>query len=99
MPLINLPTGKIKSLPYPPDAAVTGLDGLYLTGDSLIGIQNGTDPVSIVRLRLNPTPTAITSLEVIEQASPHMGEPTHAIEVSGMIYVTANVGWDKIDDH
>jgi hypothetical protein len=96
--VINLASGKIQYLPYPQDAAVTGLDGLYLTGDSLIGVQNGTNPVRIIRLRLNPTQTAITSLEVIEQASPRMGEPTHAIEVSGMIYVTANVGWGKIDD-
>jgi hypothetical protein len=79
--------------------AVTGLDGLYLADDTLIGVQNGTDPERIVRLRLSHDQTAIASLEVVEQASPRLGEPTHAIKAQGMIYVTGNVGWSKIDDH
>ena len=96
--VIDLASGKVDSLPHPENLAVTGLDGLYLTGDSLIGVQNGTDPERIIRLHLNPVQTAITALDVIEQASPRLGEPTHAIEAVGFIYVTANVGWGKIDD-
>jgi hypothetical protein len=49
-------------------------------------------------MRLNADQTSITSLEVIEQSTLRLGEPTHAIEVDDMIYVTANVGWGKIDD-
>ena len=41
----------------------------------------------------------IESAEVIEQSAPALGEPTHAIAANGYIYVSANVGWDKIDDH
>ncbi len=96
--VIDLASGKVTYLPHPENIAITGLDGLFLTGDSLIGVQNGTDPERIIRLRLNPEQTSITSLEVIEQATPRLGEPTHAIEVDGVIYVTANVGWGKIDD-
>jgi hypothetical protein len=96
--VIDLASGKVDSLPHPENLAVTGLDGLYLTGDSLIGVQNGTDPERIIRLHLNPTQTAIAALDVIEQASPRLGEPTHAIEADGFIYVTATVGWGKIDD-
>ncbi len=96
--VIDLASGKVDYLPHPEEMAITGLDGLCLAGDTLIGIQNGTDPERIVRLRLNHDQTAIASLEVVEQASPRLGDPTHAIKARGMIYVTGNVGWSKIDD-
>jgi len=91
--------GKLNYLPHPDNIAVTGLDGLYLSGNSLIGIQNGTEPERIMRYRLNHAQTAITSSEVVEQASGQLGDPTHAVLVDGMFYVSANVGWNKVDDH
>jgi hypothetical protein len=93
------PTTKVKYLPHPESVAVVALDGLYLNGDSLIGIQNGTDPVRILRLQLNPVQTEITGAEVIEQATEQMGDPTHAVAVDGWFYVSANVGWSKVDDN
>jgi hypothetical protein len=89
---------KLEYLRHPPNVAVTGLDGMYLSGDSLIGIQNGTEPARIVRYRLNHAQTEVLSAEVIEQATERLGEPTHVVEADGWFYVTANVGWDKIDD-
>jgi hypothetical protein len=89
---------KLEYLRHPANVAVTGLDGLYLSGDSLIGIQNGTEPVRIVRYRLNHAQTEILSAEVIEQSTERLGEPTHVVEADGWFYVTANVGWNKIDD-
>jgi sugar lactone lactonase YvrE len=89
---------KVSYLPHPEKIAVVALDGLYLSGDSLIGIQNGTDPIRVLRLRLNQAQTAITGAEVIEQATERMGDPTHAVAVDGWFYVSANVGWSKVDD-
>lgn len=91
--------GKLEYLPHPENIAVTGLDGLLLDGDSLIGIQNGTQPVRIVRFRLNATQTEIISAEIIEQGTERLGDPTHATAANGMIYVSANTGWSKVDDH
>ena len=96
--VIDPATGRVDYLSHPENLAVTGLDGLNLAGNSLIGVQNGTDPERIIRLRLNSAQTAITALEVVEQATPRLGEPTHAIEAQGVIYVTGNVGWGKIND-
>ncbi|HEY6248816.1 MAG TPA: hypothetical protein VI685_02580 [Candidatus Angelobacter sp.] len=90
--------GQLNYLPHPENVAVTGLDGLYLSGDSLIGIQNGTDPERIVRYHLNSAQTEITSCEVIEQSTQRLGDPTHVIEWNGWFYVSANVGWNKVDD-
>ena len=91
--------GKVTFLSHPENVAVTGIDGMHLMGDSLIAIQNGTEPERFVRFRLNHAQTEIEAAEVIEQSSPAMGEPTHAIAANGYVYVSANVGWDKIDNH
>lgn len=91
-------TGNVTELRHPDNVVVTGLDGMHLVGDSLIGVQNGTEPEHIMRFRLNHAQTEIESAEVIEQSTPRLGEPTHAIAEDGWVYVLANVGWDKIDD-
>lgn len=92
-------SGRITYLSHPENVAVTGIDGMHLVGDSLIAIQNGIEPERIERFRLNHAQTEIEAAEVIEQSTPVMGEPTHAIAANGYVYVSANVGWDKIDDH
>jgi sugar lactone lactonase YvrE len=100
---IDLATTKagaqVNYLPHPENVAVVAFDGLYLSGDSLIGIQNGTDPVRMMRLKLNPAQTEIIGAEVVEQESERMGDPTHAVAVDGWFYVSANVGWSKVDDN
>jgi hypothetical protein len=89
---------KISYLTMPEKVAATGLDGLLRVGDTLIGVQNGTQPARIVRYRLNHEQTRVESAEVLAQGE-MLGEPTHAVAVNGKIFVTANVGWNRIDDH
>jgi hypothetical protein len=89
---------KISYLTMPDNVAATGLDGLLRVGDTLIGVQNGTQPARIVRYRLNREQTRVESAEVLAQGE-GLGEPTHAIVVNGKIFVVANVGWNRIDDH
>jgi len=89
---------KVEYLKHPDNVAVTGLDGLLLDGNDLIGIQNGVEPERIMRFRLNKQQTEITSAEVIEQKTDRLGEATHVIKVGEWYYVIANVGWDKVKD-
>jgi sugar lactone lactonase YvrE len=91
------PSAKLNYLPHPENVAVVGLDGLYRNGDSLIGIQNGTQPERIVRFVMNPAETEITGGQVIHQIA--QLDPTHAVEVDGWFYATSNVGWSKVDDN
>lgn len=88
---------KLNYLPHPENVAMVGLDGLYRNGDSLIGIQNGTEPERIMRFLMNPAQTEITGAQVIHQIG--QLDPTHAVEVDGWFYTTANVGWSKVDDN
>jgi hypothetical protein len=50
-------------------------------------------------LKLDREQTRITAAEVIEQASDRLGDPTHAVLMDGWFYVSANVGWSKVDDN
>jgi sugar lactone lactonase YvrE len=93
------PKDQLAYLPHPDTVAATGLDGLYLDGDALVGIQNGTTPERIVRFHLNQAQTEITAAEVIEQSTGRLGDPTHVTGLNGWLYVSANVGWNRIDDH
>jgi sugar lactone lactonase YvrE len=91
------PSAKLNYLPHPENVATVGLDGLYRNGDSLIGIQNGTEPERIVRFQMNPAQTEITGDQVVHQVG--QLDPTHAVDVDGWFYATANVGWSKVDDN
>ena len=91
------PSAKLNYLPHPESVAVVGLDGLYQNGDSLIGIQNGTEPERILRLLMNAAQTEITGAQVIQQAG--QLDPTHAVEVDGWFYAVTNAGWSKVDDN
>ncbi|MDP9268773.1 MAG: hypothetical protein M3P27_10685 [Acidobacteriota bacterium] len=96
--VIDLAGGKpVAYMPHPEDIAVTGIDGLYLAGDALIAIQNGTEPARVVRLRLDGQQRQIVSAEVMEQGGERLGDPTHAVVVEGWLYVIGNVGWNKVD--
>jgi len=90
-------SAKLKYLPHPENVAVVGLDGLYQTGDSLVGVQNGTQPERILRFVMNTGQTEITGAQVIHQAG--QLDPTHAVEVDGWFYAVTNVGWSKVDDN
>lgn len=94
---VTNPAAKINYLPHPENVAVVGIDGLYHDGDSLIGIQSGTDPERIVQFLMNPAETEIRYAQVIQQIG--QLDPTHAVEVDGWFYATANVGWSKVDDN
>ena len=89
---------KVSYLPHPENIAVVGLDGFYLSGDSTDRHTKWYGPQPDFAAAANHAQTEITSAEVIEQATERMGDPTHAVIVDGWVYVSANVGWSKVDD-
>jgi hypothetical protein len=79
--------------------AMNGIDGMYLKGTTLIAIQNGTAPERVVSFALDPTLTRVLSQQIVERATPELGDPTHGVVVDGYLYYIANAGWDQLDDH
>jgi hypothetical protein len=79
--------------------ALSGIDGLYALGNTLIATQNGTSPERVVRFALDASNTRVLSESIIERATATLGDPTHGVLVDGYFYYIANSGWDSLDDH
>jgi hypothetical protein len=74
-----------------------GIDGLYFYKNSLIAIQNGTNPKQIVRLHLNKQ-FKISKLEILDAGTSRLGEPTHGLIRNDWFYFLAHTGWDRVTD-
>jgi sugar lactone lactonase YvrE len=83
------------SKPY----ALGGVDGLYFDHGFLILVQNGASPERVLRLQLDSTYSRVVSEEIMERATPTLGDPTHGVIVDHSFYYIANSGWNQIDDH
>jgi hypothetical protein len=79
--------------------ALSGIDGLYASGNMLIATQNGTLPERVVRFALDASNTRVLSESIIERATATLGDPTHGVVVDGYFFYIANSGWDSLDDH
>lgn len=90
---ITLSTGAVTWLQPADDIAVSGIDGLYVFGDSLIAMQNGITPARIVRFSVD-----LRTQQILEANTPELGEPTHGTLVGSDFYFIANTGWDQYDD-
>lgn len=95
---IDRATSAVTWLEHPPQIATHGIDGLYLSGTTLYAIQNGTQPVRVVRFTLDAALTRVLSYDVLERASPGLGEPTHGTFANGAFWFLANAGWPRFDD-
>ncbi len=96
--VLDLETKHVTWLGVAGEHALSGIDGLYLSGDTLIAVQNGVSPERVVAFQLNREGTAVQSARVIERATPSLGDPTHGVVVGPWFYYIANSGWDSIED-
>lgn len=92
--VIDLRTGEIERLPCAVPAMLDGIDGLVISGNRLIGIQNGTRPIRIVSLRLVKGSNAIERVDTLLAAPNVAGEPTSGEIRGGRLYYVANARWD-----
>jgi hypothetical protein len=79
--------------------ALNGIDGLYFNRGDLIATQNGTSPERVIYFRLNSSFTTVVSEQLIERATPTLGDPTHGVIVGDFFYYIANSGWTELDEH
>jgi hypothetical protein len=85
---IDVATKAVSVLDLPPGVALGGIDGLYVYDNSLVAIQNGTDPIRVVRAWMNPEMTRVTRFAVLEQEHPLTDMPlTGAIVGDDLYYV------------
>ena len=92
--VVDLASRRVDWLPKPPDVAANGIDGLYVAGHTLIGVQNGTAPQRIVRFPVDESFTRILGWEVLEQ-NPQLDEATHCAPAGALLYCIANSGDER----
>jgi hypothetical protein len=97
--ILNLITKEVTWIPMESRYALNGIDGLYLSGHTLIATQNGTSPERVVRFKLDRSFSHVLSESIIERSTRTLGDPTHGVVVDNQFYYIANSGWDTIDDH
>lgn len=97
--MLNLRTRHVAWIPMTGGYALSGIDGLYLSGRTLIATQNGTSPERVVRFELDRSFSRVESESIIERATPTLGDPKHGVLVDGRFYYIANSGWDTMDEH
>jgi hypothetical protein len=97
--VLDLNTKQVDWISMEGKHALSGIDGLYALGNTLIATQNGTSPERVVRFTLTAPKTRVRSESIIERATPTLGDPTHGVVVGGYFYYIANSGWDSLDEH
>ncbi len=97
--LLELNSKHVDWIPSQGKHALSGIDGLYVFGNTLIATQNGVSPERVLRFTLNGWKSRILSESIIERATPTLGDPTHGVVVGGYFYYIANSGWDSLDEH
>ena len=95
---LDLTTRRLDWLNHPDDVAVAGIDGLYLDGATFVAVQNGVQPPRLARLFPSPDGTRIVRAEVLERATPGLGEPTHGVIAGGAFCFLANAGWNRFGE-
>ncbi|HET6207980.1 MAG TPA: hypothetical protein VFD98_14285 [Terracidiphilus sp.] len=96
--ILDLKTKQVSWLEGEGEHALSGIDGLYLSGRTLIATQNGASPERVVRFQLDESLRKIESETVIERATSDLGDPTHGVVTGGKFYYIANSGWDTVED-
>jgi hypothetical protein len=96
--LLDVATKRVRWLNMEGRFALNGIDGLYLEGQTLLAVQNGTSPERVVSFQLDPTFSRVISDTIIELSTETLGDPTHGVIIGNDFYYIANSGWDIIDD-
>jgi sugar lactone lactonase YvrE len=94
---VDLATKALSLLPYPENATLLGIDGLYVDGNTLLVIQNGIRPHRVARAYLDGDATAITRVEAVEANHTSYDEPTLGAVVGDTLFYVANSQWGHFD--
>ena len=87
---LNIGTGEVTPLKFPPREQAAGIDGLYWYNGQLVGVQNVTNPGRVVRLTLGADGTTVTRVETLQSHhQPAFVEPTTAAPSAHGLYVLA----------
>jgi hypothetical protein len=83
---IDVGSKTVTPLDLPASVALGGIDGLYVHDGSLVAIQNGTDPMRVIRAWLDPELSRVIRFAVLEQEHPETDFPLTGTIVGDHLY-------------
>jgi hypothetical protein len=94
---MELATAAVEALPQQMGISSVDLDGLYLYGDYLIGVQGLPKLARVVAFRLSPDHQSIVSAEPLDSVDARLVVPTEGVVVGEDFYFVAQSFQDAVD--
>jgi hypothetical protein len=94
---VELTTAAVKALPQEKEVSTVDLDGLYLHGDYLIGVQGLPKLARVVAIRLSLDHQKIVSAEPLDSVDERLVVPTEGVVVGDDFYFIAQSFQDAVD--
>ncbi len=95
---VDLNNGAVKPMPHAESVSTVAVDGLYLHGSTLIGVQGVRGLERIMAFRLSRGRHRIESAEPLERADPRLNGATEGVVVGEKLYFIANSLQDTVDE-
>jgi hypothetical protein len=95
---LRSPDHSLTWLRHADDVSLTGIDGLTMCPGGFLAVQNGMVPPRVARLAYDAATRTVTRADVLERATPGLGDPTHGVRVGRAYYFIAGSGWSRYDD-
>jgi DNA-binding beta-propeller fold protein YncE len=96
---VDVRTGEVSRLMDAPGSTSLGCDGISLSGNTIIAVQNGVVPAQIMRYEIDPIALRIIRAVVIDRNLELAPEPTIGTIVGGEFVYVANSLWEEFDDN
>jgi hypothetical protein len=97
--VLDVATRVLRPLTTPTGATLAGIDGLYVNGQSLVGIQNGlaNGPERVLQAFLDSSGSRVTCVDLLERNHPAYDVPTTGVVVGGDLYYVAGSQLNHLD--
>ncbi len=98
--LLDVAARSLRPLPTPPGVTLAGIDGLYVHGKSLVGVQNGfsAGPARVVQAFLGDGEPSVTCVDLREREHPDYDVPTTGVVVGDDLVYVAGSQLNRQDD-
>ena len=95
---VELTTRSVSRLADAPGSTSLGCDGIVLSGDTIIAVQNGVAPPRIMRYEVDPLELRIVRALVLDRDLALAPEPTIGTLAGAMFVYVSNSLWDEFGD-
>jgi tetratricopeptide repeat protein len=98
--LLDVASRDVRPLPTPPGVTLAAIDGLYVHGASLVGVQNGLGegPERVVQAFLGDDGSRVACVDLLERSHPDYDVPTTGAVVGDELVYVAGSQLNRQDD-